>query len=53
MSDVEISALCGQMLAPETTLIIGAVCGLVFGYALGFFMARGIYRSVARRPARL
>lgn len=33
------------MLDPETTLFIGAFCGLIVGYVLGFFMAHTIYRS--------
>lgn len=26
------------------TLFVGAFCGLIVGYAAGFFVARGIYR---------
>lgn len=33
------------MLDPETTLIIGFISGGAFGYAVGFFISRGIYRS--------
>lgn len=33
------------MLEPETTLIIGMFAGIGLGYAMGFLMARGIYRS--------
>jgi hypothetical protein len=33
------------MLTPEDTLLIGGFCGLMVGYALGFLMARVIYRA--------
>ena len=33
------------MLTPGETLLIGYVAGLAFGYAVGFFVARGIYRG--------
>lgn len=32
------------MLSPETTLVIGLWSGAIFGYAIGFLMARFIYR---------
>lgn len=32
-------------MSPETTLFIGASCGLLLGYAVGFLVARLIYRS--------
>lgn len=32
------------MLTPIDTLIIGIIAGFAFGYPLGFFMARAIYR---------
>jgi hypothetical protein len=34
-----------NMLDPEATLLIGMFCGTMFGYALGFLIARSIYRS--------
>lgn len=33
------------MLAPIDVLLIGIFCGLILGYAAGFLVARGIYRS--------
>jgi high-affinity Fe2+/Pb2+ permease len=33
------------MIEPETALIIGMICGLAFGYMLGFLVARGVYRQ--------
>jgi len=33
------------MLEPETTLLIGMICGPIFGYSVGFFAARAMYRS--------
>ena len=33
------------MLEPETTLFIGLFCGLIIGYAGGFFVAMKMYRS--------
>lgn len=33
------------MLEPETTLLIGLFAGALFGYAVGFTVARMIYRS--------
>jgi membrane protein YqaA with SNARE-associated domain len=32
------------MLQPETTLLIGLFAGGIVGYALGFLLARAIYR---------
>lgn len=33
------------MMTPETTLLIGGFCGVFIGYALGFLIARAIYRA--------
>lgn len=32
-------------MTPEDTLLIGMFCGLMAGYAIGFLMARSIYRA--------
>lgn len=33
------------MITPEIALLIGMFAGCMFGYPVGFFIARGIYRS--------
>jgi uncharacterized protein YneF (UPF0154 family) len=33
------------MIGPEEALLIGIFCGMTLGYALGFFIARSIYRT--------
>ncbi len=35
------------MIDPMTALWVGAFCGLLLGYPLGFFVAKSIYRAGA------